>query len=235
MSMSHYTVLRSRVLLPFLTLAVVALAACQKPAAAPQAGMHALPVQISAISMAPVPRSDEFVATIKSRQSATIQPQVDGNIVKINVHSGDHVKTGQVLMEIDPLKQKASLAQQQSTEQQKLAVYDYQQVQVVRQRKLYADGVISRDAMEQAEEAFKDAQNDYEANVAGISRRSSSWDTTVWQRRLTASSATSPSTSAITSLPPPCSPRWIRTTSSRPTSIYPPSAPPRFATACPFN
>jgi RND family efflux transporter MFP subunit len=154
-------------MLSFSMLAILATVGCRKPAAAPQAGMQALPVKVEAVSMAPVPRSDEYVATIKSRQSATIQPQVDGNIVKIYVHSGDHVKTGQVLMEIDPLKQKATLAQQQSTEQQKLAVYDYQKVQVERQRTLFADGVISKDAMEQAEEAFKDAKNDYEANVAG--------------------------------------------------------------------
>jgi RND family efflux transporter MFP subunit len=117
--------------------------------------------------MAPVPRSDEYVATIKSRQSATIQPQVDGNIVKIYVHSGDHVKQGQPLMEIDPLKQRASVDQQQATEQQKLAVYNYNKIQVERQRKLFADGVISKDALDQAEESFNNAKADYESNVAG--------------------------------------------------------------------
>ena len=60
-------------------------------------------------SSAPVPQADEYVATIKSRRSATINPQVDGNLTRIIVHSGDRVKAGQMLMEIDPAKQEATV------------------------------------------------------------------------------------------------------------------------------
>jgi RND family efflux transporter MFP subunit len=165
MSMSHDSVFRSRAVVSLLLLTVFAPIGCTK-AAPPPPAMHAMPVKVEAIGMAPVPRSDEYVATIKSRQSATIQPQVDGNIVKIYVHSGDHVKPGQVLMEIDPLKQKASLASQEATEQQKLATYNYNKIEVERQRKLFAEGVVSRDAMEQAEEAYNNSKSDYESSVA---------------------------------------------------------------------
>ena len=41
-----------------------------------------------------------------------MQPQVDGNLTRIYVHSGDAVKAGQVLMHIDPLKQLATVQQQ---------------------------------------------------------------------------------------------------------------------------
>ncbi|WP_334270660.1 biotin/lipoyl-binding protein, partial [Edaphobacter sp. HDX4] len=41
----------------------------------------------------------------KGRRSATLQPQVEGNLTKILVKSGDSVRAGQVLMQIDPLKQ----------------------------------------------------------------------------------------------------------------------------------
>ncbi len=51
-----------------------------------------------------MPRQDEYVATVKSRRSASIQPQVDGSLTRILVKSGDHVRTGQVLMTIDPAK-----------------------------------------------------------------------------------------------------------------------------------
>ena len=34
-------------------------------------------------------------ATIKSRRSANIQPQVDGTLTNIAVKSGDHVSAGQ--------------------------------------------------------------------------------------------------------------------------------------------
>jgi RND family efflux transporter MFP subunit len=106
------------------------------------------------------------VATIKSRQSATIQPQVDGNITAIRVHSGDHVKTGQVLIQIDPAKQAAAVQSQQSTQLQKKAVYDFNKIEVDRQRKLFADGIVSRDALDQAEQAYANAKADYESSAA---------------------------------------------------------------------
>ena len=67
------------------------------------------PVQAAVISDSAVPTSDTYVATIKSRRSATMQPQVDGNLTRIFVKSGDAVKAGQVLMQIDPLKQVAAV------------------------------------------------------------------------------------------------------------------------------
>ena len=148
-----------------LPLAALALTACAKPApTAPPP--QAMPVQVSTIAAAPVPQYDEYVATIKSRRSATINPQVDGNLVRINAHSGDHVRAGQVLMEIDPAKQEATLASSHATEQQKRAVFEYSQIEVERQHKLFEQGVTSRDTFDQAEQAYKNAQADYEASTA---------------------------------------------------------------------
>ena len=132
------------------------------PAAAPQA----MPVQVAPVTLAPVPKDDTYVATIKSRRSATMQPQVDGNLVKIFVKSGDVVKAGQVLMRIDPLKQVAAFESQQGTQAQKKAVYDYSTVQLNRQKKLFEAGVVSRDAYDQATQAYQNAKGDYEANAA---------------------------------------------------------------------
>ncbi len=69
-----------------------------------------------------MPRTDEYVATVKSRRSANIQPQVDGALTRILVKSGDHVRAGQPLMTIDPLKQQSVVEQQRSTEAQKKAI-----------------------------------------------------------------------------------------------------------------
>jgi RND family efflux transporter MFP subunit len=150
---------------PCLSVAVLGLAACAK-SAPPQAAPQALPVQTQTIAAAPVPQYDEYVSTIKSRRSATINPQVDGNLVRIYVHSGQRVHAGQILMEIDPLKQEATVASSKATEQQKLAVYQYNQIEVKRQRDLFDQGVTSRDAFDQAEQAYKNSQADYESAVA---------------------------------------------------------------------
>jgi RND family efflux transporter MFP subunit len=141
---------------------------CNQQPTQPQAGagMQALPVQTLTVTNVPVPQSDEYVATIKSRLSATINPQVSGNLVKILVHSGQRVTQGQTLMEIDPSKQESTVASQTATEQQKLALYKYNQLQVERQRKLFAAGIISKDALDQAEQAYSNSKADYEAATA---------------------------------------------------------------------
>ncbi len=148
-------------------LAALAVGGCSKPAAqAAGAGAQALPVQTVTINESPVPKSDEYTATIKSRQSATLSPQVDGNITAILVKSGDHVKAGQSLMEIDPLKQRATLDSQIATERQKKALFDYNEIEVDRQRKLFAAGVVSRDALDQAEQSYSNSKADYESAVS---------------------------------------------------------------------
>jgi RND family efflux transporter MFP subunit len=144
----------------------VSLVGCAKHQAAQQPQAQAMPVQVMPVALSSVPNSDEYVATIKSRRSATINPQVDGNLTKIQVRSGEHVKAGQLLMVIDPIKQEATVEAQRQTENQKKAVYEYNQVQVVRQQKLFEAGVISRDALDQAEQAFKNSKADYESAVA---------------------------------------------------------------------
>jgi RND family efflux transporter MFP subunit len=145
----------------------LALAGCAKhPAAAPQQQRGPLPVMTMTVASQPVAQSDEYVATIKSRRSATLNPQVDGNLIRINVHSGDHVKQGQLLMQIDPLKQQATVDTQAATTQQKLAVYQFNQIEIERQRKLFAAGITSRDSLDQAEQAFRNSKADYDSAVA---------------------------------------------------------------------
>lgn len=134
------------------------------PKAAPQ--MQAMPVQVTTINLAPVPMSDTYVSTIKGRRSATMQPQVDGNLVKILVKSGDAVQAGQIMMRIDPLKQQATVQSQQGTQAQKKALYDYNKIEVERQRKLFEAGVVSRDTFDQANQAYLNSKADYESNEA---------------------------------------------------------------------
>src|SRR5271168_2985624 len=133
---------------------------------AKQPAPQPLPVKTQTISLAPVARTDEYVATVKSRRSASIQPQVDGSLTKILVKSGDHVKAGQLLMTIDPLKQQATVDQQRSTEAQKKALYEYNEIEVDRQKKLYEGGVASRDAYDQALQAYKNSRADWESASA---------------------------------------------------------------------
>ena len=156
--------------LGFICLVAVGFAAagCERKAAPPPAGggMQGMPVQTATVTLSPVPQSSEYVATIKSRRSATLQPQVDGRLTEIRVHSGDHVKAGQELMDIDPLHQQASVDAARATERQKKALYDYNTTEIERQRKLFEAGIISRDVYEQAQQAYDNTKADYQSASA---------------------------------------------------------------------
>lgn len=137
-----------------------------KTADAASAGPQAMPVQVQPVSLNPVASTDTYVSTIKSRRSATMQPQVDGNITKILVKSGDAVKAGQMLMEVDPLKQLATVQSQEGTEQQQKAQYSYNQADLARQEALYKAGIISKQAYEQAEQSYQNSKGALDAASA---------------------------------------------------------------------
>lgn len=149
-------------------LAGFAATGCQKKPSdpAPAGGMQGLPVQTVAVALSPVPQSSEYVATIKSRRSSTMQSQVEGKLTQIRVRSGDHVTAGQLLMEVDPQHQVATVDSQHATERQKKALYDYNVSELDRQRKLFEAGIISRDAFEQAQQAFDNSKADYQSASA---------------------------------------------------------------------
>jgi RND family efflux transporter MFP subunit len=142
------------------------LVGCRHEAPVAAQPAQAMPVKVAPVSLSPVPKSNIYVATIRGRRSATMQPQVDGNLTKIYVKSGDTVKAGQILMQIDPLRQQAAVQSQKGTQAQRQAVFDYSKIQVERQRKLFEAGVVSRDAYDQATQAYENAKADLEANTA---------------------------------------------------------------------
>ena len=141
---------------------------CQKPPVGPPPGaaMQAMPVKTVAVAMSPVAQSSEYMATVKSRRSATMEPQISGRLTQILVRSGDHVKANQTLMEIDAQPQLATVQEKRATERQKKALFDYNTVEVERQHKLFDSGVTSRDVYDQAQQAFENSKADYEAAVA---------------------------------------------------------------------
>jgi RND family efflux transporter MFP subunit len=149
-----------------LATALVSAAGCKGPAIGPSAAPPPTPVQVAAVVNSAVPTTETYVSTIKSRRSATMQPQVDGNLTRIFVKSGDAVKAGQVLMQIDPLKQVATVQSQQGTEQQQKAVYEYNQTDVARQKALYEAGVISKQAYDQAVQSVQNAKGAYDSAAA---------------------------------------------------------------------
>lgn len=145
--------------------ALAATVACSKnqPQNPQAAGMHAMPVKVMEAKAQPVNDASEYVATLKSRDSAVIMPQVDGQITEIFVHSGDKVSAGAALMEIDPLKQQATVRSQESARAAQQAQLNWAKQQYQRAEGLAAAGVVSKQDLDQARAAMDAAQAQMDA------------------------------------------------------------------------
>jgi len=146
----------------FLCLAVLHAAAfaggCgQKQAAGNQAD-PSVPVKTEVVTPVPIPDASDYLATLKSRHSTALNPQVEGQVTHIFVKSGERVKAGTPLMEIDPLKQEATLSSQEASRAAQEANVRFAQIQWERAQKLYAAGVNSKQDYDQARTNLDTAQ-----------------------------------------------------------------------------
>jgi len=140
-----------------MALAATLAAGCGKTSAGdPAAGgaPPAMPVQVRVAQAEKIPQTTEYLAILKSRHSANIHPQVEGYITKIFVKSGDHVTAGTPLVQIDPLKQQAAVSGQEASRAAQEANLRYAQIQLDRQRKLYAAGVVPKAEVDNAQAAY---------------------------------------------------------------------------------
>ena len=112
----------------------------------------------------PTPQSSEYVATVRSLRSTTIQPQVEGIVRQIFVTAGQRVGAGAPLIQIDPDRQQASVTTAESQRASREADLAYARQQLSRLQKLYDAGAVSRAELEQAETAAKNA----EAQLAAV-------------------------------------------------------------------
>lgn len=129
-----------------------------EPGGPPGGGPPAMGVEVITLAEKPVERTSEFIATLKSRQSTTIQPQVEGFLTRIAVKSGDRVARGAVLFEVDSAPQQATLASLQSMKSMREAELRYAQQQVQRTKTLLTAGAVAQRDLEQAETAARTSE-----------------------------------------------------------------------------
>jgi RND family efflux transporter MFP subunit len=125
-------------------------------------------VKIQTAEAATIDDATEYVATLKSRDSAVIMPQVEGQITRILVRSGDRVSAGTPLMQIDPAKQQAAVKSQEDTRAAKVANLEYVRQQYERVSGLHAAGVSSKQDLDQAKAALEAAQAEVQALDAQV-------------------------------------------------------------------
>lgn len=152
--------------LALVCLAAMVVAGCgAKPASVSASGEGgagaAIPVQVHLVESKPIAETTEYLALLKSRHSATINPQVEGYITRIFVRSGEHVAAGAALLQIDPLKQEATVNSQEATRLAQESNVNLARVNLERSKKLAEAGVIAKSDLD-------NAQTNYDTAVAQL-------------------------------------------------------------------
>jgi len=132
---------------------------------------QAMPVQVHTAKAEKVDETTEYVATLKSRDTAVIMPQVEGIITEIFVHSGEHVGAGAAIMQIDPAKQQATVKSQEDARAAQLAQVKWAQQNYDRINGLANAGVVSRQDLDQARAALDAAQAQLRSLGAQVSEQ----------------------------------------------------------------
>lgn len=127
-------------------------------AAAGGGAMPPMPVEMVTLAAKPVEQTSEFVASLKSRRSSTIQPEVEGFITRIAVRSGEKVNKGAVLFEIDSAPEQAALGSLQSMRPLRESDIEFARQQVARNKTLLTAGAISQREVEQFEAQLRAAE-----------------------------------------------------------------------------
>jgi RND family efflux transporter MFP subunit len=122
-----------------------------------QGGPPAAAVSIVTLEQKPIEQTSDFIATVRSLHSTTIQPQVEGHVTKIFVKSGDLVRAGAPLVQIDPERQAATVRSSESTRAAREADVTYWKAQVDRLKSLLEAGAISRNEFDQAQHELDSA------------------------------------------------------------------------------
>lgn len=139
------------------------LVGCKKDAADPAqgAGAQAMPVQVQVVQTQKIADTTEYLSQLKSRHSATINPQVEGQVTQIYVKSGDRVKAGTPLLEIDPLKQEATVSSQEASRAAAEAALRLAKTNLDRVQRLFDAGVVPKQDLD-------NAQATYDSNLAQV-------------------------------------------------------------------
>lgn len=157
----------SRVLSSFIFIAAIGAAGCNRGGGsaqgAPGAGGRggpppATPVGIVTLQSRPLEIASEFISTVRSLHSTTIQPQVDGRVTRIFVKSGDNVRAGAPILQIDPDRQAATVQNTESQRAGRVAEVAYWKGQVERLQALLKAGAISQNEFDAAKRNLDTAE-----------------------------------------------------------------------------
>jgi RND family efflux transporter MFP subunit len=135
----------------------------------------AAPVDMITLAEKPVEQASEYVGTLKSRRSNTVQSQVEGFLLKINVKSGDRVAPGTVMFEIDASSQQSAIASLESIRAARESDASFARQQAERAKQLLKVGAMSQQEHDQAQAQLKAAEAQLKAIDEQIKQQRNEW------------------------------------------------------------
>ena len=135
-------------------------AACRGNDAAQGAAPAPPPMAVKLLTLEPkqIEQTSEFIATVRSLRSARVQPEVEGIVTRIFVKSGDRVRQGTPLVQINADKQQATVRSTEANRAGTEADVQYWRQQVKRLESLVEAGAISRQEFDQAQNSQRTAE-----------------------------------------------------------------------------
>lgn len=127
-------------------------------AAGGRGGGQAAAVGIVTLQEKPVEVASEFISTVRSLHSTTIQPQVEGRVTRVFVKSGDTVRVGMPIVQIDPERQAATVQNTESQRASRVGDVTYWRGQVARLDSLLKAGAISQNELDTAKHSLETAE-----------------------------------------------------------------------------
>jgi RND family efflux transporter MFP subunit len=131
-----------------------------------------MPVDVLTLAEKPVRDTSEYLATLASRTSVALYPQVTGRVSKILVKPGDKVRAGAELVQIDPGQQQATLDQLVATKRLKEANLRLAEDRETRAAALADGGLVSAQTYQEAVSGKAAAAADLAASDAQIRAQS---------------------------------------------------------------
>jgi len=124
------------------------------------------PIASAAVAARGGSASTPYEGVVEALRQTAVAAQVAGAVVAIPVRAGEQVQAGQVLMRIDARAADQTAAAGAAQARAARAALDAAGREFERQEQLFAQGFISRAALDQADARFKTAQAESSAHLA---------------------------------------------------------------------
>jgi RND family efflux transporter MFP subunit len=138
----------------------LASAACGRGATPAQGAGAPPPTAVKTTTLEPTSIDDasEFIATLRSLRSTTIQPEVEGIVTGILVKSGQRVSVGTPLVQINADRQRAAVSSAEANLGGTEADVQYWRQQTKRMQALLDAGAVSKAELDQAQNTLRTAE-----------------------------------------------------------------------------